>query len=630
MGLKRSDDGGPSVLQQHTLKVENYARRQHQSNRKQGLRLHRSGGTSGLPLAVRLSEDPSVSVLVIEAGQANLDDPDILTPAKFGSHFGNEKYDWNFKTLPQKHCFDRSVPWNRGKGLGGSSAINFFQFHRPAKSDIDAFEQLGNTGWNWNLLERYYAKTETFLEPVDKSECLRYDSSKHGKDGPLIIAYPATLSNFEQPYQAALRELNIDVVNEPFSGDTKGTWITPVSIDPRNRVRSYAANKYYQPNESRPNLFVLPSAHVTKILTEKSPDGNVTATAVEFIHDGATSQINVGKEVIVSSGVIMSPQASILELSGIGNPEILRKAGVEVQVELPGVGENLQEHLYAGVSRELREDIPQDFLTFDRLSDPSELARQQESYRKDGKGIFGMSVVCMTFVPLAKISPTCDQIQQSFKDSVQSRAASGAFRDGLIKQYEVQLQHIKDQEPSCEFVLSPRFTSRLNPPASGKQYITASTLLNHPFSRGTIHISSSDPLVRPEIDPNYLQEEYDLSSFVEQIKFARRILEQNQFKDLLTDTEVNPGPDVQTDEDIRKYLKNVAVSSWHAIGTCSMLPSQHGGVVDNKLKVYKTKNIRVADLSIVPLHIGAHTQATAYAIGELAADIIKGKVDLSG
>ncbi|KAL0563879.1 hypothetical protein V5O48_018181, partial [Marasmius crinis-equi] len=442
------------------------------------------GGTTGLPLAVRLSEDPSVSVLVLEAGPSNLDDPNILTPAAFGSHFGKENYDWDFKTLPQKNCFDRSVPWNRGKGLGGSSAINFFQFHRPAKSDIDAFEKLGNAGWNWDLLQKYYLKTETFLEPTEKSECMRYNLADHGKNGPLAIAYPATLSNFEEPYQAALQLLNIDLVKEPFSGNTNGTWITPVTIDPKNQVRSYAANKYYQPNESRENLFVLPLANVTKIITDKSADGNLTATAVEFIHDGSPSQVKVGKEVVISAGTIMSPR--ILELSGIGNPEILRKAGVEVRLELPGVGENLQEHLYAGVSHELREDVLGDYLTFDRLRDPEELARQKELYRKEGKGVYGMSVVCMTFVPLAKISPAYDKLQQSLKDLIQAKAASGAFSEGLLKQYEVQLQQIKNREPSCEFVLSPRFTSKPDPPAPGKQYVTMSALVNHPFSRGSI------------------------------------------------------------------------------------------------------------------------------------------------
>ncbi|KAL0571104.1 hypothetical protein V5O48_010851, partial [Marasmius crinis-equi] len=118
-----------------------------------------------------------------------------------------------------------------------------------------------------------------------------------------------------------------------------------------------------------------------------------------------------------------------------------------------------------------------------------------------------------------------------------------------------------------------------------------------------------------------------LASFVEQIKFARLILEQKPLKDLLAETEVNPGSNVQTDEDIRAYLRNVATTTWHAIGTCSMLPLQYGGVVDNKLRVYKTANIRVADLSVIPLHIGAHMQATAYAVGELAADIIKNKVE---
>ncbi|THH20178.1 hypothetical protein EW146_g1129 [Bondarzewia mesenterica] len=512
-----------------------------------------------------------------------------------------------------------SFNWTRGKGLGGSAAINFFQFHRPAKSDIDAFEELGNPGWNWDLLKKYYMKCERFIPPEKQEDTMSFDLKEHGVDGPLTVAYPITLSNFEKPHHEALKKLGIN----RFSGDTKGTWLTPVSIDPIERVRSYSANKYYQPNASRINLTILASAQVAKIISNKNADGTVTSTGVSFIHDGKMYETSVAKEVIVSAGAIMSPQ--ILELSGIGDKDLLQKAGIDVIVDLPGVGANVQEHVYAGASYEVRQDTEDEYLTFDCLRNPTELARQRELY-KEGKGVFGMSVICMTFIPLSSISPDAKTIQMALAASMQAGFASKKYLPALMKQYEVQLDHIRDQEPSCEIVLSPRFTSRPKLPEANKKYITIACLINHPFSRGTIHVSSADPLTHPVIDPRYFDEQYDLLSFVELIKLSRRLVQQEPLKNILTGTEVNPGPEVQTDEQIADYLKANCTTTYHTVGSCSMLPLQDSGVVDTKLRVYHTTNIRVVDLSIIPLHIGAHLQATAYALGEFGADIISGKV----
>ncbi|KAJ7139327.1 alcohol oxidase [Mycena epipterygia] len=578
------------------------------------------GGTSGLTIATRLSEDPSLSVLVIEAGPANLDDPDILTPAALATHFGKPNYDWAFQTVSQPLCHERVLTFNRGKCLGGSSAINFFQYHRPPKSDIDAFEALGNKGWNWDLLSQYYAKSEHFVEPKIKTDAMSYDLSYHGLKGPLTTAYPNAMTNFEIPYQMALKSVGVDLVKEPFSGDICGTWITPITVCPNQRVRSYSANKYYQPNASRKNLVVVVSAHVTKILTEMNVQDFATAVGVEFLHDNTSYTAKVRKEVILSAGAIMSPQ--ILELSGIGDTEILNDAGIEPRVHLPGVGNNVQEHVYAGVTREIQPDLLAEYHSLDALRDPQERVRQQELYKTSGTGVFGMSPSCMAFLPFTSISGV---LEDKFTRNSKEQTRSPSENAGLEKQYQVQLQHIKNEEPNCEFVLSPRFIVGPNPAPPGKQHITIATFINHPFSRGTIHVASSDPLVQPKIDPHYFGHEYDILAFVEQLKFCRRILDQEPLKRLLTETEVNPGPEIQTDDQISEYLKLFFGTSWHTVGSCSMLPLADGGVVDNNLKVYLTTNIRVIDVSIIPLHLGAHLQATAYALGELGADLITGK-----
>ncbi|KAF7371073.1 Alcohol oxidase [Mycena sanguinolenta] len=578
--------------------------------------------TSGLVVATRLSEDPSVSVLVIEAGLANLDDPEILNPAQFASRFGKPQYDWAFQTVPQKLVKNRSLAFNRGKCLGGSSTLNFFFYHRPTKSDIDAFEKLGNPGWNWELLEPYYKKSQHFIERVENGEVMTTDLAHHGNSGPIAVAYPSVISGFELASQLALKNLGIDFIGDAFSGDTKGAWFPPLSIN-RTGARSYAANEYYQPNAARDNLSVVVCAQVTKIVTEQDQNGIVTAVEVVFICEEESHRVKVGKEVILSAGAIMSPQ--ILEHSGIGNQTILEGLGIETHLHLPGVGENVQEHCNARVLAEVRPEI---------LS---------ELYQTSGTRMFGMPPIYIAFVPLSSISAAHEALQTSLAKTINEDISSKKISPALAKQYAIQLKHQRDREPSCEFTIWPLFRPIPDTPMPGKQYLSVAAFLNHPLSRGSIvcplhdvqsavidallkHIASSDPLVPPNIDPRYFEYEYDLLQLVEQIKFCRKILEQEPLRKFITGNELKPGPQVQTDSELADFVKSDLITTWHTVGSCSMLPLVDGGVVDRTLKVYNTTNIRVVDLSILPLHVGAHTQATAYALGELGADIIKGTV----
>ncbi|KAJ7493931.1 alcohol oxidase [Mycena latifolia] len=582
------------------------------------------GGTSGLTLAASLTENPEISVLVLEAGPANLDDPNILTPALFGFFINRPQYDWGFTTIAQDNAGGRNLYFARGKGLGGTSAINMFQYHRPPKSDIDAWEKLGNAGWNWNLLKKYYAKVENFIPPTVKDEMLSFDINERGSAGPFGFAYAVAPSNLEGPYHEALKKFGIARAEEPFSGDTEGTWLTPLSIHPTKRVRSYAANMYYQPNASRPNLTVLVSAHVTKIDLQHNA-GMATADKVCFRHNGKDYEVPVAKEVILSAGTIMSPQ--ILELSGIGNPSVLNKVGIDISIVLPGVGENVQEHVYSGATYEIREDRHDAYNTFDCLRDPAVAADQFAQYKREGTGVCAMgSATCMTFASLAAISPDAAGLQKSLEQEIEARFASGACSPALHKQLGIQLEHITTQQPVLEMVLAQAFKTTPNPPKPGRKYITLHGMLNHPISRGSTHVKSSDPTQAPAIDPRYFESDHDLKMLVEMIKFNRRLVQQEPLCSILSGVEVNPGPEYGKDEEIAEWLKTQFTSIWHTVGSCSMLPLEDGGVVDTQLKVYKTTNIRVVDISIIPLHIGAHTQATAYALGELGADIIKGNV----
>ncbi|KAI0283502.1 alcohol oxidase [Russula brevipes] len=585
----------------------------------------------GLVVATRLSEDPSVSVLVLEAGPPNLNDPAILIPGTYETLLGNGQYDWGFSTVPQVNANGRSIYWPRGKGLGGSSLINFFQFHRPSATDIDAFEKLGNKGWNWETLKKYCTKVEQFHLPEMKDDTMRFDTREHGLEGPLEVGYPTLLSGYEKPFVEAIQSLGINLASEPFAGDTTGIWSTPLTISPRTRTRSYSANVYYKPHASRNNLTVLTSAHVARVSLEKLASGGAMAKSVSFLHEGNEYLALVKREVIVSAGTVMSPQ--ILELSGIGDADVLRKAGVEVVVDLPGVGNNVQEHYYVGVSYQVKEELESNYLTFDCLRDPDELRKQTELYHSGEKGIFDIKSSLMTFVPLSAISPDAQTLQEKYLASIRARIDIGDCPPGLQKQYKLQLEHIEAQIPSHEMTVMQSIGFAVAPEPKRK-YVTFMSMLNHPFSRGSIHINSSDPLKRPVIDPHAFEEEYDIRSFVESVKFTRRLVQQEPLKSILKgmssvylEEERFPGPSVQTDEEIMNFLKDYASTTFHTIGSCSMLPKEDGGVVDSKLKVYGTTNVRVMDISIIPLHIAAHTQAIAYAIGELGADIIEGLVD---
>ncbi|KAI0260750.1 GMC oxidoreductase [Gloeopeniophorella convolvens] len=574
------------------------------------------GGTAGLVLANRLSEDPGTSVLVLEAGAEHLNDPTILLPASYARNFGNPEYDWAFTTVPQKHSDGTVFPWNRGKGLGGSSALNFYVWNRPPAVDIDAWETLGNHGWNWKNFVKYSNKSETWVPPPDDEaakEKLTWDAAYHGTDGPLGIGFHNGRPGWDVTLEETLNTLGIQTVHEPLGGKPVGTFMIPSSVDPRTNQRSYSVA--YLPKTPRANLTILTSALVSRVLLA-SPGGLAKASGVEFLYADKTEVVHAGREVILSAGAIKSPQ--ILELSGIGHPSILAKAGVDTKVALPGVGKNVQEHLYSGISWELKE--PEKFSTLDPLHDPAIAAEQLELY-KQGKGLFTVGLVNLTFLPFTAISPRAESIIHEFVEQL----VSGKYDadPALKEQYEVQLE-IEKKGADLEMISFPGFLSYPNAPEPGKKYISLCPATNHTYSRGTIHITSADPKVQPEIDPHYFEEEIDILKFIEHVRFVRRVAASTPINKYIG-KEINPGEAIQSDAEIAAWIKKYTGTTYHTAGSCSMLPRAKGGVVDEALRVYGTSNLRVVDLSIVPIHISSHTQATVYAIAEQAADIIKGR-----
>ncbi|TCD63417.1 hypothetical protein EIP91_005416 [Steccherinum ochraceum] len=573
------------------------------------------GGTAGLTLASRLAQHAShtVTILVLEAGSDNLRDPALLLPATYGAQFGNDAYSWTYKVAKQRHAGDRENVWDRGKGLGGTSAINFMCYLRPSKDDIDDIERLGNPGWNWAHLDRLIKKLEGYVAPSDPDALnglAQLADGRLGTEGPLKISYPPAGTELEMMTLKSLNEVGVPIAPDPFGGNIDGVWLTPNAYDPASHTRSYAVTTFYLPNQDRPNLHVLTEAVVGRILTERdvNGDGNVTATGVEFYHGGTKYTVKAGREVIVSAGALKSAQ--VLELSGIGRKDVLEKINVPVVLDLPGVGQNVQEHVLHGMTYELKDDVP--YETIDLLRDPVQAAKHRELHAT-GTGVHTTGMLAFGYMPPSSVSPAAEQAIQRAKADILRNWDT--YPPELQAQYAVQIARIERQAPSCEIVMLKGFLGLPNPPEPGKKYINLFSMINHALSRGTIHAISSDPFVEPEFDPHYFEQESDRIILEEQVHFIRRLTSTGPLKDVIA-REVNPGPEVQNW--VEKYFSTV----WHTCGACSMMPRKKGGVVDTKLKVYGTTNIRVVDLSILPIHMAAHPLSTVYGIAEHALECI--------
>ncbi|KII91114.1 hypothetical protein PLICRDRAFT_173018 [Plicaturopsis crispa FD-325 SS-3] len=583
------------------------------------------GGTAGLTLAARLSEDPATSVLVLEAGKNNIDDPNTTRLGEYGKNFGQDLYDWGFKTTPQKCANDMEYGWNRGKGLGGTSALNFLCWTKPPAEDIDDWEKLGNPGWNWANYLKYSQKTEKFVQPSKEFQAKNghnYDRWTIGTEGVLPLTPPSVILDIELKLKQTLENLGIPSAPDPYGGNPHGTFFVPNTIDPKTFKRTYSATAYYAPNADRQNLSVLVGAYTHKLVTETDPKtGLLIATGVEFSHGDRTHVVHVRKEAILSAGALKSPQ--ILELSGIGRRDVLEPLGIPVKLELDRVGENLQEHNFIGSSFEIPDDVPGE--TFDLLRDPESQKRHLELH-PTGQGAYNMGITIFSFNPLKAYSPRADELLEGIREKVKKNGDS--YPPGVLDQYKILIERLERGAPGPEVISYPGLLTVRNPPVQGKRYLSILSATNHPFSRGSVHITSTDPKVHPAFDPHYFEEDIDLQNFIETVKFAREIPHNSPLKELLGSSvkELNPGSDIVTDEEIGDHIKKYMSSTYHSAGTLSMLPRDKGGVVDPKLKVYGTSNIRVVDLSIVPIHFASHSLATAYTIAEQAADIIKGKI----
>ena len=492
-------------------------------------------------------------------------------------------------------------------------------YTRAQDVQIDVWEALGNTGWNWDSLFPYYKKSEYFQIPTEDqvSHGADYYINYHGRNGPLKTGWPSGMSDSSilPVLDETLSQLGLPYNRDVNGGQMVGLTAHPNTIDQVANIREDAARAYYWPYEERPNLKVISNTYANKIIWgNSSDDGDAVAVGVEVNGPNGTEIIYATKEVILSAGSLKSPM--ILELSGIGNPVILDKYNIPVKVNLSSVGENLQdqtnnEFSYAGKS--MWKGSP----TFSALPSADQI------YGNHGTEI--ASAVNASLADYAKAV---------------SDASNGAVQAAnVLTALQVQYNLIfKSKVPFAEIVFLP-----LGPAFSAEYW----PLL--PFSRGSIHIKSADPTQAASINPNYFMFDFDLHAQIDVAQYIRKAFNTAPLSGLVGE-EYTPGlemvPKNATDSAWENWVKtrcelnipraviqtldtcsirliSADRSNFHPVGTASMLPREKGGVVSPELKVYGTKNVRVVDASVVPFQLCGHLTSTLYAMAEKAADIIQ-------
>ncbi|TBU49102.1 alcohol oxidase [Dichomitus squalens] len=585
------------------------------------------GGTAGLVVASRLSEDPEVRVGVLEAGEWHRDVEAVTVPGLTGTTLGDPNYDWRFTSVPQKYSNGRRVPQPRGKGLGGSSLINFTGLNRASAREYDAIQDLGNPGWNWQEMLKYMKKGERTQPPLEERQATAEshllvdpDPRWHGTSGPLAKGYSTYFPALHVPIVDALESLGVKKNFEPNDGtSTVGSHTIFSSVDPQTATRSHSSATYYEPCKDRPNLKVLPGSLASRIRFRQGSHPLV-AEGVEFLNAGKQYLVSAEREVILCAGAFQSPQ--ILELSGIGKKEVLSSCGIETLVDLPGVGENLQDHPYICTVYEIDDNIE----TIDAAAEPAWFTQQRKLYDEELKGYLSSNLSPLyAFLP-SKAFASVEQVKR-WKAQFQTCILDAP--SGLKKQLAIQSKwFLEPDSPSAEgevipfngYFVTPGLPIKMEP---GKRYSSMLCAVMNPLSRGSVHITSSEPTAPPAIDPNCFSNALDLEMLLAVLKFAREVYETSPIRQHVVRRIMPTVEDYRTDDTLKEYIKNGLGCVYHPVGTAAMMPQNDGGVVDPELKVYGTKNLRVVDASILPMQIAAHTQATVYGIAEKGADIIK-------
>ncbi len=512
------------------------------------------GGSAGSVLAARLSENPEVKVLLLEAGGRDWH-PLYHLPAGFAK-MTKGIGSWGWSSVPQRHMQNRVFRYTQAKVIGGGSAINAQIYTRGNALDYDEWRQKGCEGWSYEDVLPYYRKAE------DNDT---YHDRYHGKGGPLGVSKPRAPLPICKAYFAAAAEIGIPF-NPDIAGETQdGT--TYYQLTQRNARRSSAAMAYLAPNRRRRNLTIRTHASVRRIIVEGG-----RANGVELM-DG--TRLAAASEVILSSGAIGSPR--LLQLSGIGPGDHLHGLGIEVVLDAPGVGANLQDHLDLYCICEVTGPH-----TYDRYARPLWSAAAAMQYLLTRRG----------------------------------PVASSLFETGGFWYADPDAR-----SPDLQLHLGLGTGIEAGVAAMPQGGVTLNSCYLRPRSRGTVRLQSADPAAAPLIDPNYLEDPRDRELSIRGLKLTQRILAQKPLEPFILAQRL-PGPEVRTDDDYFDFICQHSKTSHHPAGTCRM-GADAEAVVDIRLRCNGIGGLRVADASIMPTVISSNTNAAAIMIGEKAADMIK-------
>jgi choline dehydrogenase len=515
-------------------------------------------GSAGCAVAARLSEDAATRVLLLEAGGEDKNRW-IHIPLGFGKTFADPSVNWCYETEPDPGASGRRVFWPRGKVLGGSSSINGMVYIRGQAEDFDHWRQLGNTGWSFADVLPYFRRSEHQMRGAD---------SFHGAGGPLCVSDVAQHPICEA-FIAATTRLGFPR-NDDFNGASQDG-VGYHQTTTRNGRRCSTAVGYLRPAMQRPNLRVVTGALTEKILLEGR-----RAVGVTFRQDGQLCTAAAAREVILCGGAVNSPQ--LLMLSGIGPSDHLAEFGIPVVHHLPGVGQSLQDHYSAPIK--LRCKLP---VTVNdvMLSNARKLKAGLEYY------MFHRGPLSMISSPAALFARTRPELAS----------------------------------PDVKISISPFSAER---PQDGLHRFSGFTSIAYqlrPESRGEIKLKSPDPFDAPAVYPNYLAMETDQRTIVAGLKLCRRILDTPQMQGFV-ETEFQPGPAVETDEQLLDYARRRGGTVYHPTSTCKM-GNDPLAVVDAELRVHGIEGLRVADASIMPTVVSGNTNAATIMIGEKLADMMR-------
>ncbi|KAJ0107624.1 hypothetical protein J7T55_007815 [Diaporthe amygdali] len=581
------------------------------------------GGTAGCVLASRLSSFSHLDILLIEAGPDNNADPKVSTPLISRRMFNDPKYDWNFQTIPQVGLSGRVIQQTRGRMIGGSSAINSHSLVYPNRAMHEAWAEIaGDERWSWERMERFYKKFQT----VQSQEVTGKGSStvELVTCGPIRASYPRHMNILQSAWEDVFRSIGAYSDQDGVSGRAMGGLTTTNAIDARamKGERSHSGNSFLQPALGRVNLTVETDAIVERVVFQEHGSGDtksLQAIGVTYEKGGITLSVRANKEVILCAGAFGSPQ--ILELSGIGSKGILENAGVQCLVDLPGVGENLQDHLNYGPSIEVNPDIE----TIEVAArDPAVREVQREEYEEYRTGPLSEGAAySFAYWPLQLFDTTADEADlQRLLDEY--RAADDP-KSQLHHEF-VRRMILDPQEASATVFMTRKQRYTAAGSEAPGNYMTVVAMLSHPFSRGSSHIRVANPHEAPIIDCNYLSHPLDAEILARHAVQLERLLEQPTYTPILNPSgnrlpaEFNYA--LRTPEEAKEAIKKYGATNYHPCGTCAMARAELGGVVDGELRVSGISNLRVCDASIFPIIPRGNILSTVYAVAESGAEMI--------